>query len=97
MTYHRTCGKGGTRNSARERHIDEYAPNFNKSRGSGRNPRGRKQNNPPKSAADQRAADRFGLMMATARDPGATEAGRRPKRSKLDKFLAGTSGITDFD
>lgn len=48
MTYHRTAGKGGTRNSARTKHIDEYAPNFNKTQGSGVNRRGRKQNNPPR-------------------------------------------------
>jgi hypothetical protein len=90
MTFHRTAGKGGTRNSARTKHIDEYAPDFNKSQGSGANPRGKKQNNPGKQSG------RYDRMMAIARDPGATEAGRRPKRSKLEQMLAGKSGVTDF-
>ncbi len=97
MTFHRTCGKGGTRNSARERHIDEYAPNFNKRQGSGANPRGRKKNNPTKADdTGGRAAARHRMMLETARDPGATEKGRRPVRSKFDQWLGGKSGITDF-
>lgn len=47
MTYHRTAGKGGTRNSAAERH--PKMPNFNKSTADGfsRPPRtGKVQKNP---------------------------------------------------
>ncbi len=57
MTYHATAGKGGTRNSARTKHIDEYAPNFNKSQGSGVNRRGRKENNPSHKPRERSAWD----------------------------------------
>lgn len=46
MTYHRTGGKNGTRNSPRERHADKYLPNFNKKQGSGVKRKGREQLNP---------------------------------------------------
>lgn len=46
MTFHRTAGEGGTRNSPRERHADKYLPNFNKSQGSGRKRKGKEQLNP---------------------------------------------------
>ncbi|MGI9288798.1 MAG: hypothetical protein ACR2P1_25650 [Pseudomonadales bacterium] len=74
MTYHRTCGKGGTRNSARERHADEYLPNFNKSTTDGFSSpprRGRKVNNPGKgkgtkdaAAQGRRTKDRYDRMAA---------------------------------
>ena len=48
MSYHRTGGKGGTRNSPRERHAEDYLPNFNKKQGSGTNPKGRVKKNPGK-------------------------------------------------
>lgn len=66
MTFHRTAGTGGTRNSARTKHIDEYAPNYNKSAGSGVNRVGRKQNNPPKKrkrSVGDRLADAFGARL----------------------------------
>ena len=44
MTYHRTAGKGGTRNSKQGRHPKH--PNFNKKRGSSKRTKGRMVNNP---------------------------------------------------
>ena len=52
MTYHRTCGKGGSRNSVRERHADRFLPNYNKSQGSGKIARGRRVDNPPPKQRD---------------------------------------------
>lgn len=52
MTYHRTCGKGGSRNSVRERHADRFLPNFNKTQGSGTIARGRRKDNPPPPKRD---------------------------------------------
>ena len=46
MTFHRTAGTGGSRNSRRERHATDL-PNFNKSIGSGVNRKGKKKLNPP--------------------------------------------------
>lgn len=36
MTYHRTGGKGGTRNSRQTKHPELFLPNFNKSTTAGR-------------------------------------------------------------
>lgn len=69
MTYHRTGGKGGTRNSPQERHIDEYAPNFNKTQGSGRVRQGRKQNNPPKKLSAAERRQRYDRMMGDRETP----------------------------
>lgn len=104
MTYHRTGGKGGTRNSARERHAEYYLPEIglkSTKRGFKRPARkGKTQLNPKLTKSQQkdrdRAQSRYKLMMAKARDKSTTEADRRPKRSTLDKWLAGKSGITDF-
>ena len=75
MTFHRTCGKNGTRNSPTERHADEYLPNFNKSEGSGVNRRGKKQNNPT-------WADRY---KAETGDPRPTDADMRQYRRQKTK------------
>lgn len=48
MTFHRTAGKGGTRNSRRTKHPELSFPNFNKSTGSGRVRQGKTQLNPGK-------------------------------------------------
>jgi len=61
MTYHRTAGKGGTRNSATERHFTNK-PNFNKSAGSGANPQGRVKHNPPAAKKDTKG--RYDRMKA---------------------------------
>lgn len=85
MSYHRTGGKGGTRNSARTKHIDEYAPNFNKRQGSGRNPRGKKQNNPAKRTP----RERYDRMMAEARGEGRNPPKFPNEMTTLEKKLSG--------
>lgn len=64
MTFHRTGGKGGTRNSRQERHFTNV-PNFNKSQGSGRNPQGRVKHNPPRGSMDTMSPkERYKRMQA---------------------------------
>jgi hypothetical protein len=56
MTYHRTAGKGGTRNSAAERHPKN--PNFNKNTIAGESKparKGRVQLNPPSMHRGQKS------------------------------------------
>ncbi len=98
MTFHRTCGTNGTRNSKRERHADEYLPNFNKSTSDGYSAapkRGRKMNNPGpgKNAKDtprQRRAktkSRYDRMMA----------GIEPRRTLAERIASqfiGRSKVT---
>lgn len=94
MTYHRTGGKGGTRNSVRERHADRFLPNFNKSttRGHSRPARkGRRKDNPPTSRKDTSTQERFADTMKKAR-----EAGVKPRRTALDRILGGKSDVTDW-
>lgn len=91
MSYHRTGGKGGTRNSVRERHADRFLPNFNKSTSGGHTRRplkGKRKDNPPTSKKDQEYRQRYDDMMFKAKN-----AGIKPTQSALNKLLAGKSGI----
>lgn len=65
MTYHRTGGTGGTRNSPRERHADRFLPNFNKSQGSGAKRKGKRMDNPGKgSKRKDTPKQRYDRMMS---------------------------------
>lgn len=91
MTYHRTAGKGGTRNSRQERHFTNK-PNFNKSTSGGHSKRpskGKQVMNPPTKPKDTSHRERYDTMMARAR------AGIKPRRTGLDRMLSGKSDITD--
>lgn len=83
MSFHRTGGKGGTRNSVRERHADRFLPNFNKSQGSGRVARGRRKDNPPSSPRDN-----YDAMMTRAKDLGIP-----PDPDPVGDFLLGPSPV----
>jgi hypothetical protein len=89
MSYHRTGGKGGTRNSPRERHADRFLPNFNKSTSGGhsRKPsKGRRMDNPGKGSKPKDTPEqRYKRMMG----------GQKMRRTGLDRALSGKSGITD--
>ncbi len=91
MTYHRTGGKGGTRNSPRERHADRFLPNFNKSTAGGHSvaPRkGRRVDNPGKgSKPKDTPTQRYKRMME----------GTPPRRNlgeRLGGFAIGRSKVT---
>ena len=92
MSFHRTGGKGGSRNSARERHADKFLPNFNKSTtgGHSRPPRkGKRVDNPGKGSKkkDTTHRDRYDDMMFKAR------SGIKPRQSVKNRILAGKSGV----
>jgi hypothetical protein len=62
MTYHRTAGKGGTRNSRASKHPELSFPNFNKSTVGGRKlpPRkGKVKLNPGKTSVYNRSTGEF--------------------------------------
>ena len=88
MTYHRTGGTGGTRNSRRERHFTNK-PNFNKSTTGGHSRRpssGRTKHNPPTNQKDT-PKQRYDNMMS----------GRRVKKSLNEEFgsrMIGRSKVT---
>ena len=63
MTYHRTAGTGGTRNSSQERHFTNK-PNFNKSQGSGTVRRGKTVHNPSKTKPKKDTKSRYDRMMS---------------------------------
>ena len=91
MSFHRTGGQGGTRNSPREKHCDRYLPNFNKSTSGGhsRRPRkGKRMDNPgPGSSPKDSPRKKYDAMMKKAR------AGIKPRQSLGNRILAGKSDV----
>lgn len=81
MTYHRTGGKGGTRNSPRERHFTDK-PNFNKYQGSGVRRKGKMVHNPDNSK-------RYEEMMSGHGIPK-----RKNLKEKLGAYMIGRSKVT---
>ena len=97
MTFHRTAGKGGTRNSPRERHATDL-PNFNKSTSGGhsRTPsRGRTVHNPPSSATKRERRQRYDNMMAGKPDWTVQDEVDAKFASRVPRFLGGIGrGVT---